>query len=58
MINNHGSYVAKLGLELVIPGSAVRTQGYKTFFMLNSAEDEICPANKSQITNNCKNFLA
>ena len=26
-------------------------QGYKTFYMLNSAEYEICPANKSQITN-------
>ena len=25
--------------------------------MLNSAEHEICPANKSQITNNCKFFL-
>ena len=24
------------------------------FSMLNSAEREICPANKSQITNNCK----
>ena len=22
-------------------------RGYKTFFMLNSAEHEICPANKS-----------
>ena len=26
--------------------------------MLNSDEHEICPANKSQITNNCKFFLA
>ena len=26
--------------------------------MLNSAEHEICPANKSQITDNCKFFLA
>ena len=25
--------------------------------MLNSAEHEICPANKNQITNNCKLFL-
>ena len=33
-------------------------RGYKTFFMLNSAEHEICPANKSQITNNCKFYLA
>ena len=32
-------------------------QGYKSFFMLNSSEHEICPANKSQITNNCKFFL-
>ena len=29
----------------------------KKFFMLNSAEHEICPANKSQIINNCKFFL-
>ena len=33
-------------------------RGYKHFFMLNSAEHEICHANKSQITNNCKFFLA
>ena len=33
--------------------------GYTTFFMLNSAEHEICPANtcKSKITNNYKFFL-
>ena len=30
----------------------------KTFFVLNSAEHEIYPANKSKITNNCKFFLA
>ena len=29
----------------------------KTFFMLNSAEHEIFPANTSQITNNCSFFL-
>ena len=40
-----------------------RPRGYKTFFVLNSAEYEIfpayeiCPANKSQITNYCKLFL-
>ena len=28
-------------------------RGYKTVFMLNSAEHEICPANKYQIANNC-----
>ena len=28
------------------------------FFMLNSTEHEICPANKSQITNDFKFFLA
>ena len=33
-------------------------RGYKTFFMLHSAEHEICPANKSQITNNCNFFSA
>ena len=32
--------------------------GYKTFFMLNSAKHEIFPVNKSEITNNCKFFLA
>ena len=31
---------------------------YKTFFMLNSAEHEIFPASKSEITNNGKFFLA
>ena len=30
----------------------------KLFFILNSAEHKICPATKSQITNNCKIFLA
>ena len=30
----------------------------KRFFMLNSDEHEICPPDKSQITNNCKFFLA
>ena len=35
-----------------------RPPGYKMIFMLNSAEHKICPANKSQITNNCKFFLA
>ena len=33
-------------------------RGYKTFFILNSAEHEICPANEIQITNICKFFLA
>ena len=32
----------------------IRPRGYKTFFMLNSAEHEISPANKSPITNNWK----
>ena len=33
-------------------------RGYKILLVLNSAEHEICPANKSRITNNCKFFLA
>ena len=33
-------------------------RGYKTFFMLNSDEHEMFPANKSQITHNCELFLA
>ena len=50
----------------VYPGSAgqrlwkvyIWAQVYFNFFMLNSDEHEICPANKSQTTNNCKFFLA
>ena len=43
-------------------GSAPRStqswpRGYKTFFVLNSAEHEISPANKTQIINNYKSFL-
>ena len=30
--------------------SEIWPQGYNTFFMLNSAEHEILPANKQQIT--------
>ena len=29
-----------------------------SFFMLNPAEHEICPGNKSQITNTCQVFHA
>ena len=38
--------------------AAIRSRGQKTFFMVDSAEHEICSAYKSQITNNCKLFLA
>ena len=34
-----------------------KARGYKTFFY-NLSELEIFPANKFQITNNCKFFLA
>ena len=34
-----------------------RPEVIKLFPVFNSAEHEICPANKSQITNNCKFFL-
>ena len=44
--------ISSIGPDLPWP------RGYKTFFMLNSAEHEIFSANKSQITNNCKFFLA
>ena len=30
----------------------------KLFFVLNSAEQDVCPANKSQIINTCIFFLA
>ena len=40
------------------PLSLIWPRGYKTFIMLNSAEHEICPANKSQIIYNCNFFLA
>ena len=36
----------------------IGARGYKTFFMLNSTEHETFHANKSQITNNAKFFLA
>ena len=36
-------------------GEHARPRGYKTFFMLNSAEHEIYPANKSQITKKIAN---
>ena len=39
-------------------GISTKPPGYKTFFMLNSAKHEICPANKPRITNNGKLFLA
>ena len=48
---------SELNMENVYKLSAW-PRGYKTFFKLNSAEHEIFPANKSQITNNCKFFLA
>ena len=35
-----------------------RPVGYKTFSMLNSAENEILPGNKQQITNKYSGFLA
>ena len=35
-----------------------QTLGYKTFFILNSGEHEFVHANKIQITNNAKFFLA
>ena len=38
--------------------SSIWPGGYKTFFMLNSAEHEVCQASKSQISNICKFFLA
>ena len=44
-------------LKGVPRGSECRPRGYKTFFVLKSAEHEICPANKSQISNSCNFFL-
>ena len=48
-------YASRCMISAAVP---TRPRGYKTFFMLNLAEHEICPANISQITNNCKFFLA
>ena len=46
---------ASIACELITdPNLILLDVSYKTFFMLNSTEHEICPANKSQITNNCK----
>ena len=48
----------KMGMSKDKYGNEFRLRGYKTFFMLNSAEHEIGPANKSKINNNLKFFLA
>ena len=45
-------------VSLVKSTKCIWPRGYKTFFMLNSAEHEIFHAHKSQITNNAKFFLA
>ena len=71
--NNYGKYngdlsrwICNLPLNLFKPCRQklihmqmlqIRPRGYKTFFMLNSTEHEICPSNKSQITNNLHSFL-
>ena len=41
----------------VIPSPLNADINGSTFFMLNAAEHEFCPANKSQITNNAISFL-
>ena len=46
------------GKNFLLRSSLIRLQDYKTFFMLTSAEHEIFHADKSQITNNAKFFLA
>ena len=51
-------YVHPDKIEVIRRICAVWPRGYKTFFMLNSTEHEMFHANKSQITNNCKFFLA
>ena len=38
--------------------TVIRPRGFKTFFMPDSSEHDICQANKSQITYNSKFFLA
>ena len=43
--------------SLILLVSTSWPRGYKTFFVLDSAEHEICPANKSQTAYNCKFFL-
>ena len=45
--------------HIMLEASGSKRQGPEIIklFVLNSAEHEICPANKSQITNNCKFFL-
>ena len=49
----HNSYAVSCCFLLQI-----RPRGFKTFFMLNSAEHELCPADKYQITKHCNFFLA
>ena len=56
--NLPNSYLFQIVFFLGVLKVKTWPQDHKTFFMLNSAEHEICPANKSQIANNCKLFLA
>ena len=42
----------------MLANAHIRPHGYKTVFMLKSAKHEFFPANKSQITNSFKFFLA
>ena len=54
--NLPNSYLFQIVFFLGVLKVKTWTQGHKTFFMLNSAEHEICPANKSQIANNLQFF--
>ena len=46
------------GIMITSWGIGTGPEVQKLVFMLKSAEHEICPANKSQNTNNCEYFLA
>ena len=47
------TYPGYLQLYFICRSQWKHLRGYKTVFMHNSAEHEICPANKSQITVKC-----
>ena len=53
-LGNPTDFTHTVALDRAVSGPDV----IKTFFMLNSAEHEICPAYKSLITNNCQFFFA
>ena len=52
------TFIWEIGKSRVLDSANPGPEVIKPFFMLSSAEHEICSANKSQLINNCKFYLA